>query len=82
MRRDRLDADNAVLPSGFLSRLVATQAALDVPRLQPTHTNGPSGGPPLTERHRGVIAREVDAVTPLPVLSVLTFQKGVVVLVI
>jgi glycosyltransferase involved in cell wall biosynthesis len=62
--------DNAVLPAGFLEELIATQLALDVDRLQPAHDSGPASGPPLTERHRGVLAREVDAVTPLPVLSV------------
>ncbi|MGI9604126.1 MAG: glycosyltransferase [Acidimicrobiales bacterium] len=62
--------DDAVLPTHLLDELVAAQAALDVDRLQPTHTSGPRGGPPITERHRGSIAREVDAVTPLPVLSV------------
>ena len=39
-------------------------------RLQPTHLNGPDGGPPITERHLGTVAREVDGVTALPVLSV------------
>ena len=32
--------------------------------------SGPSSGPPITERHFGTVAREVDEVTPLPVLSV------------
>jgi glycosyltransferase involved in cell wall biosynthesis len=62
--------DSAVLPGGFLDDLIATQVTLDVDRLQPAHTSGPTAGPPMTERHRGVVAREVDAVTPLPVLSV------------
>lgn len=62
--------DNAVLPAGFLEELIATQATLDADRLQPAHNSGPSAGPPMTERHRGVVAREVDTVTPLPVLSV------------
>jgi glycosyltransferase involved in cell wall biosynthesis len=62
--------DNAVLPSGFLEELIATQEALGVDRLQPAHNSGPTAGPPMTERHRGVFAREVDAPTPLPVLSV------------
>ena len=62
--------DNAVLPTGFLDELIATQSTLGVERLQPAHNSGPAAGPPITERHRGVVAREVDAVTPLPVLSV------------
>jgi glycosyltransferase involved in cell wall biosynthesis len=62
--------DSAVLPSGFLDEFIATHATLDVDRLQPAHTSGPAAGPPITERHRGVVAREIDAVTPLPVLSV------------
>jgi len=62
--------DNAVLPEGFLEELVATQIALDVDRLQPAHNSGPEAGPPITERHCGTVAREVDAATPLPVLSV------------
>jgi len=62
--------DDVVLPSRFLDRLIGMQVTLDVDRLQPTHTEGPSGGPPITERHLGVLAREVDGVTPIPVLSV------------
>jgi glycosyltransferase involved in cell wall biosynthesis len=61
--------DDAVLPGRFLDDLIATHATLGVPRLQPTHIDGPQSGPPVTERQRGVVAREVDAVTPLPVLS-------------
>ena len=60
--------DDAILPSRFLDDLIATQGHLDVDRLQPTHISGPASGPPITERHRGVIAREVDGPTPLPVL--------------
>lgn len=62
--------DEAILPQHFLDDLVATQIALDVDRLQPSHLGGPSGGPPATERLRGVVAREVDRVTALPVLAV------------
>jgi len=62
--------DNAVLPAGFLEELIATQTTLGADRLQPAHNSGPEAGPPMTERHRGVVAREVDAATPLPVLSV------------
>ena len=63
-------SDDAVLATGFLDDLIAAQQTLDVDRLQPTHNNGPRGGPPITERQRGSVARQVDAVTPLPVLSV------------
>lgn len=62
--------DNAVLPAGFLDDLCALQSALGVDRLQPAHNSGPQAGPPMTERHRGVVAREVDDATPLPVLAV------------
>ncbi len=62
--------DDAILPGRFLDTLVATQEALDVDRLQPAHSDGPTGGPPITQRHLGTVAREVDDVTPLPVLSV------------
>jgi glycosyltransferase involved in cell wall biosynthesis len=62
--------DRAVPPARFLQDLITTQEALQVDRLQPAHHGGPTGGPPVTERHRGVVAREVAAVTPLPVLSV------------
>ena len=49
--------DDVIAPARFLDRLVATQVTLDVERLQPAHTEGPSGGPPVTERHFGVVAR-------------------------
>jgi GT2 family glycosyltransferase/glycosyltransferase involved in cell wall biosynthesis len=62
--------DDALLPVGFLDTLIATHATLGVERVQPAHNAGPSGGPPITERHIGVIGREVDEVTSLPVLSV------------
>lgn len=62
--------DDAVLPSGFLDTLIATQATLGADRLQPAHHDGPSAGPPITERHLGAVAREIDEVSPLPVLSV------------
>ena len=62
--------DDAILPSRFLDTLIATQATLDVDRVQPAHTGGPGGGPPVTERHLGTVAREIDDVTALPVLSV------------
>jgi glycosyltransferase involved in cell wall biosynthesis len=62
--------DDAVLPGRFLDTLIATQSTLDVDRLQPAHTGGPTAGPPVTERHFGTVAREIDAITELPVLSV------------
>jgi glycosyltransferase involved in cell wall biosynthesis len=62
--------DDAILPGRFLDTLIATQAALDVDRLQPAHAGGPTGGPPITERHFGTVAREIDDVMPIPVLSV------------
>jgi glycosyltransferase involved in cell wall biosynthesis len=63
-------SDEAVVPQHFLDDLVATQVRLGVDRLQPAHTGGPTGGAPVAERLRGVVAREVDRVLPLPVLSV------------
>jgi glycosyltransferase involved in cell wall biosynthesis len=62
--------DRAIVPTGFLDDLVGTQVALDVDRLQPTHRSGPTAGPPITERHRGMVAREVTGPTAIPVLSV------------
>ena len=64
--------DDVILPAHFLDRLIATQETLGVDRLQPTHREGPSGGPPVTERHFGVVARALDDVTAVPVLSVRT----------
>jgi glycosyltransferase involved in cell wall biosynthesis len=74
--------DNAILPSHFLDTLIATQRALDVDRLQPTHRSGPDAGPPITERHLGTVAREIDGVTSIPVLSLRagTTETGRVVL--
>jgi GT2 family glycosyltransferase/glycosyltransferase involved in cell wall biosynthesis len=62
--------DNAILPSHFLDTLIATQLTLDAERLQPTHRSGPGAGPPVTERHLGSVAREIDDVTDIPVLAV------------
>lgn len=61
--------DDAILPGRFLDSLIATQVTLGADRIQPTHTGGPAGGAPVTERHFGTVAREVDAPTALPVLS-------------
>jgi glycosyltransferase involved in cell wall biosynthesis len=62
--------DRAVLPARFLTELIAAHEALEVDRVQAAHHGGPDAGPPVTERHKGVVAREVGGVTPLPVLSV------------
>jgi glycosyltransferase involved in cell wall biosynthesis len=65
--------DAAVLPAGFLDDFLTTAsrlAGLGVERAQPAHTGGPDAGPPVTERLRGLLAREVEAVTPIPVLAV------------
>src|SRR5690606_34893439 len=62
--------DRAVLPSGFVDRLLDLHATLDADRIQPTHRLGPAAGPPGSERHRGTVAREVAAPVALPVLSV------------
>ena len=55
--------DDAILPGRFLDTMIATQATLDVDRLQPAHSDGPAGGPPITQRHLGTVAREIDEVT-------------------
>jgi glycosyltransferase involved in cell wall biosynthesis len=62
--------DRAILPGRFLEELTATQEALSADRLQPAHHGGPAAGPPITERQLATIAREVDGVTTLPVVSV------------
>jgi len=43
---------------------------LGVERVQPAHGDGPEAGPPVTEQLRGIVARELEAVTPMPVLAV------------
>jgi glycosyltransferase involved in cell wall biosynthesis len=66
-------SDEAVVPSGFLDDFLTAASQLvplGVERVQPPHANGPDGGPPVTERVGGILAREVDAVTPLPLLAV------------
>lgn len=62
--------DAALLPGGFLDDLVALADELGADRVQPAHRCGPAVGPPVTERLRGCVAREVAAPTPLPVLAV------------
>ena len=54
----------------FLGAAPASLAPLGVERVQPAHDGGPEAGPPVTERLLGVLAREIEAVTPLPVLAV------------
>lgn len=68
-----LVSDEAVLPAGFLDEFLGTAEELlplGVRRCQPAHDSGPQAGPPVTERHRGVIARELAGVTPIPLLAV------------
>ena len=63
----------AVLPTRFVDDflgIVSTMSALGVERAQPAHMSGPQAGPPVTERLRGVLGREVEGTTPLPVLAV------------
>jgi glycosyltransferase involved in cell wall biosynthesis len=63
----------AVLPPGFVDDFLgvaSTLSAFGIERAQPAHISGPEGGPPVTERVRGVLAREVPAMTPLPVAAV------------
>jgi glycosyltransferase involved in cell wall biosynthesis len=60
----------AVLPTGFVDDFlgVLTElAALGVERAQPAHMCGPEAGPPCTERLMGVLARELEGPTPMPV---------------
>lgn len=67
-------SDTAVVPAGFLDDFLGAASqlvALGIERVQPPHANGPDGGPPVTERMGGVLARELKAVTPLPLLAVL-----------
>ncbi len=63
----------AVVPAGFLDDFLTTASqltALGVDRVQPAHENGPHERPPVTERLGGVLARELEAVTPLPLLAI------------
>ena len=63
----------AVLPARFVDDFlgtVSTLAALGVERAQPAHMAGPEAGPPVTERLRGILGREVAGMTPLPVAAV------------
>ena len=62
----------ASLPTGFVDdflRIVGALSALGVERAQPTHICGPEAGPPGTERLLGVLGREVEGITPLPVTA-------------
>lgn len=63
----------AILPTGFVDdflSVVSALSAVGVERAQPTHICGPQGGPPGTEQLHGVLGREVEAATPLPVTAV------------
>jgi GT2 family glycosyltransferase/glycosyltransferase involved in cell wall biosynthesis len=65
--------EGAVLPDGFEERFLRAASALSrlgMERVQPAHGEGPEAGPPVTEQLRGVVARELEAVTPMPVLAV------------
>ena len=65
--------DAAVLPTRFVDDflgIVSSLFELGVERAQPAHMAGPAAGPPVTERLLGVLGREIDATTPLPVLAV------------
>jgi glycosyltransferase involved in cell wall biosynthesis len=65
--------DAAVLPSRFVDDFfgaVSALSALGVERAQPAHMCGPEAGPPGTERLLGVLGREVEGTTPLPVTAV------------
>jgi glycosyltransferase involved in cell wall biosynthesis len=62
--------DTASLPTRFIDDFFGIVAALDADRAQPAHVCGPAAGPPVTERLLGVLAREIEAATPLPVTAV------------
>ena len=66
-----VDAD-AVLPTRFVDDflgIVSTLSALGIERAQPAHICGPAAGPPVTARLRGVLGREAEDMTPLPVAA-------------
>ncbi len=58
---------NAVLPEGFVDAFLATADAIGAERAQPAHDAGPMAGPPVTERLRGCLGREVSEWLPIPV---------------
>ena len=63
----------AILPTRFVDDflgIVTTLSTLGVERAQPAHICGPEAGPPGTERLLGVLGREVEGTTPLPVTAV------------
>ena len=65
--------DGAAVPDGFEERFLRAASALGrlgVERVQPAHDDGPEAGPPVTQRVHGVVARELETVTPMPVLAV------------
>jgi GT2 family glycosyltransferase/glycosyltransferase involved in cell wall biosynthesis len=66
-------SDRVTLPRHFLDdllRLASVLAHSGVERLQPVHAGPPEAGPPVMERLRGVLGREVEAMAPIPVLAV------------
>ena len=63
----------AVLPTRFVDDflgVVSTLSELGVERAQPAHMAGPDAGPPVTEQLRGVLGRDLETTTPLPVTAV------------
>jgi GT2 family glycosyltransferase/glycosyltransferase involved in cell wall biosynthesis len=63
----------AVLPTSFVDdflEVVSALSGLGVERAQPAHMAGPDAGPPVTEQLRGVLGRELETTTPLPVTAV------------
>jgi glycosyltransferase involved in cell wall biosynthesis len=65
----------AILPTGFVDDFMSVVTALSklgVERAQPAHICGPEAGPPGTEQLLGVLGREVEGTTPLPVIAVRT----------
>jgi GT2 family glycosyltransferase/glycosyltransferase involved in cell wall biosynthesis len=62
--------ESAVIGPGFLDDFLALSDRLGAGRAQPPHTNGPTAGPPITERLHGCVARRISAPTTLPVMAV------------
>jgi glycosyltransferase involved in cell wall biosynthesis len=61
--------DAAIVPHGFLDDLLTRHHELGAQRSQPAHDQGPTAGPPATERVRGCVARRFASPTALPVLA-------------
>jgi GT2 family glycosyltransferase len=65
--------DDAVLPDAFVDNFLTAAsglAELGIERVQPAHRDGPEAGPPVSECLHGVLARELEAPTPMPVFAV------------